>query len=89
MWLEKARSAVPGLPFLHMLLASAYGLKGEPERAAAELTEARKLTGDDRFSSIASVKAFPGGYGGYTQTIRALIDATYIVGLRKTGMPEE
>jgi adenylate cyclase len=88
-WLEKARGAVPGLPFVHMLLASAYGLKGETERAAAELAEARKLTGDDRFSSIANVKAFPGGYGGYAQKIRALIDATYIVGLRKAGMPDE
>ena len=32
---------------------------------------------------------FPGGYGGYAQKTRALIDATYIVGLRKAGMPEE
>jgi TolB-like protein/DNA-binding winged helix-turn-helix (wHTH) protein len=88
-WLEKARGAVPGLPFVHMLLAATYGLKGETERAAAELAEARKLTGDERFSSIANVKAFPGGYGGYAPKIRTLIDATYIVGLRKAGMPEE
>jgi tetratricopeptide (TPR) repeat protein len=30
--LEKARSAVPELPFVHRLLASTYGLKGETER---------------------------------------------------------
>ena len=71
------------------LLASAYGLKGETEHAAAELAEARRLRSDDRLSSIASVKAFPGGYLGLAPNIRALLDATYIAGLRKAGMPEE
>ena len=37
-------SAVP-----HAHLASAYALKGEIERAAAELAEARSLTRDNRF----------------------------------------
>ena len=89
LWLEKARSAVPELSFVHMLLVSAYGLKGETEHAAAELAEARRLRSDDRLSSIASVKAFPGGYLGLAPNIRALLDATYIAGLRKAGMPEE
>ena len=53
------------------LLASAYGLKGETEHAAAELAEARRLRSDDRLSSIASVKAFPGGYLGLAPNIRA------------------
>jgi Tfp pilus assembly protein PilF len=35
-WLEKARSANPGLPVAHAYLASAYALKGETERASAE-----------------------------------------------------
>jgi TolB-like protein len=48
-WLEKARSAVPELPFVHGLLASAYGLDGELERAASELTEAQMLSGDGHF----------------------------------------
>jgi len=56
-WLEKARSAVPAASLVHAWLASAYARKGETERAAAELAEARKLAGDDRFSSIACVKA--------------------------------
>jgi adenylate cyclase len=37
LWLEKARSAVPKLPFVHGLLASAYGLKGDTDHAAAVL----------------------------------------------------
>ena len=44
-WLEKARSATPRLPFVRAFLASAYALKGESERAAAELAEARRLSG--------------------------------------------
>ena len=88
-WLEKASGVVPELSFVHMLLASAYGLKGETEHAAAELAEARRLRGDDRLSSIASVKGFPGGYLGLAPKIRAMIDATYIAGLRKAGMPEK
>ena len=63
-WLEKARSAVPELPFVHALLASAYGLKGETERAAAELAEARRLRGEGGYSSIARVKAFSVDTGG-------------------------
>ena len=46
-WLEKARNAMPAHPIFR-LLASAYALKGETERAAAELAEARRLVGDDR-----------------------------------------
>jgi TolB-like protein/DNA-binding winged helix-turn-helix (wHTH) protein len=88
-WLEKARSAVPELPFVHALLASAYGLKGDTERAAAELAEARRLRGEGAYLSIAQVKAFSGGYGGAAPKTRALFDATYIPGLRKAGVPEE
>jgi len=39
---------------------------------------------DDRFSSIARLKAF--GYFGVPK-IRALYEATYFAGLRKAGMP--
>jgi len=52
-WLKKARSAVPARPMFHIRLAAAYGLRGEPECASAEFGEARKLVGDDRFSSLA------------------------------------
>jgi hypothetical protein len=87
-WFEKARSARLSLPFPRSRLASAYALKGETERAAAELAEARRLAGRDLFSSIARLKAFPGEWQGVPKT-RALFEHTYFAGLRKAGMPEE
>jgi len=57
LWLERARTAVPAVPAHHSRLASAYALKGDIERAAAELTEAHRLAGDDRYSSIARMRA--------------------------------
>jgi adenylate cyclase len=87
-WLEKARSVVPTVPFLHSHLASAYALRGEPERAAAELAEARRLSGGDLFSSIAHLLKAR-GWLRWVPKIRALFEATYLAGLRKAGMPEE
>jgi tetratricopeptide (TPR) repeat protein len=92
LWLEKVRSATPGLWYVHAYLASAYALKGEAERAAVELAKAKSLVGDDRFSSIARLKAI--GFLGMSEgsgvpKIRALFEATYFAGLRKAGMPEE
>jgi tetratricopeptide (TPR) repeat protein len=89
LWLEKARSAVPELPWTRGLLAAAYGVKGETERASAELAEVRRLHGGDRWSSITNMKAFAGGWGAMSPKIRALSEATYFPGLRKAGMPEE
>jgi adenylate cyclase len=85
-WLEKARSAVPAGPLVHSRLAAAYALRSETERAAAELGEARRLSTDDRFSSIARLRAV-GNLG--MSKIRPLFEATYYAGLRKAGMPEE
>jgi len=85
LWLEKARSANPLHPLIHAHLASAYALRGETERAAAELAEARKLS-DGRYSSVACLKAAQ--YFGVPK-VRALFEATYFAGLRKAGMPEE
>jgi tetratricopeptide (TPR) repeat protein len=85
-WLEKACSSSPAHPGHHALLASAYALKGETKRAAAELAEARRLCSDDRFSSISRLKAL-GSFG--LPKIRALFETTYFTGLRKAGMPEE
>jgi predicted Zn-dependent protease len=86
-WLEKARSASPTLALVHRWLASAYALKGETERAAAELAEARRLSGNGSPSSIAQAKA-PNARNFAAPVIRALYEATYIVGLRKAGVPE-
>ena len=85
-WFEKARSASPGLPYVHAHLAAAYGLKGEIERAATSLAEARRLSGDNRYSSIAALKTAV-DFG--VPKVRALFDTTYFAGLRKAGMPEE
>jgi TolB-like protein/class 3 adenylate cyclase/Tfp pilus assembly protein PilF len=85
-WLEKARSVSPAISGPHLDLASAYGLKGETERAAAELSEARRLAGEGSYSSIARMRAK--GYGGVPK-VRALAETTYFAGLRKAGMPEE
>jgi adenylate cyclase len=85
-WLEKSGSANPGRPAPHARLASAYALKGDLDRAAAELAEARRLNSDDRYSSIARVRAL-GNWG--VPKVRALFETTYLRGLRLAGMPEE
>jgi adenylate cyclase len=85
-WLQKARNGYSGHPFPHALLASAYALKGEAERASFELTEARKLRGEGSFSTIAGIKA--NAYWG-VPAIRNLFETTYLAGLRKAGIPEE
>lgn len=85
-WLKKARSEFQGHPLVHAFLASAYALKGATERAAVELAEARKHSGDDRYSTIARLMTL--GYWGVPK-VRALFEATYLAGLRKAGMPEE
>jgi hypothetical protein len=70
----------------HAYLASAYALKGEADRAASELAEARRLVRGNLYSSITSLKAtIPFG----VPKIRALFEATYLAGLRKAGVPEE
>ena len=86
--LEKACNASPGVPITRSRLAAAYALRGETGRAAAELTEARRLSGGDLFSSVAHVKSHPGVWSGVPKT-RALLEATYFAGLRKAGMPEK
>jgi tetratricopeptide (TPR) repeat protein len=85
-WLEKARTANPALPFLHLYLASAYALKGDTERGIAELHDARRLSSCDLYASITRVRALA-DYG--VPAVRALFEATYFAGLRKARMPEE
>jgi TolB-like protein/DNA-binding winged helix-turn-helix (wHTH) protein/Flp pilus assembly protein TadD len=85
-WLEKSLSANPELAFAHGHLAAAYALKGDVNRAAAELAEARRLSGDGRFTSIARLRAAR-SWG--IQKVRALYEATYFAGLRNAGLPEE
>src|SRR5262249_12117607 len=86
-WLEKTRSVMPTAPMPRSRLAAAYALKGETERAAAELAEARRLNGGELFSSIVDLKAYWGGWA--TPKTQALYETTYFAGLREAGMPEE
>ena len=82
--LEKARSENARLPFVHAWLAAAFALKGEDKRAHLELAEAQQL--GDAYASVASVKK---SNWFAKPEIRALAEATYFVGLRKAGMPEQ
>jgi TolB-like protein len=85
-WFEKARSSAPAHPEFRAFLASAHALNGSTERAAAELAQARRLVGDDRYASIARLRAL-GSWG--VPKVRALFESTYFAGLRKAGVPEE
>jgi tetratricopeptide (TPR) repeat protein len=85
-WLERARRTVPAAPAFCARLAAAYALRGATERASAQLAEARRLSRDDRHSSIARLRAV-GDWG--VPKVCALYEATYYAGLRKAGMPEE
>jgi TolB-like protein/class 3 adenylate cyclase/Tfp pilus assembly protein PilF len=85
-WIEKARNANPWLAGPHGWLASAYALKGDQTRAAIELSEARRLSGDGRFVSIARFKSLQSYGSAKTQ---ALAEETFFAGLRKAGVPDE
>jgi adenylate cyclase len=86
-WFEKARSVYVGLDYIHASLAAGYALKGETERASVALGEARRL--NDRYSSIACLKAGPRWRWLEAPKVRALVETTYFAGLRLAGMPEE
>ena len=85
-WCEKARNATPAHPQFRTFLASAYAIKGDTERAAAELAEARRRVGDDRYSSIALLRAVE-SWG--VAKVSVMVETTYFAGLRKAGVPEE
>ena len=74
-WSEKTRDANPARAFPHSALAAAFALKGETERAAAELAEARRLN-YDFYRSITGLRA------RYSEVpeIEALFEATYGAG---------
>jgi TolB-like protein/DNA-binding winged helix-turn-helix (wHTH) protein len=84
--LETARDGYPAQRTdVHACLAAAYALKGDTEHAAIELAEARRLSHDDRFSTVARLKASQ--HVG-SPKVRAQFEQTYFAGLRKAGMAE-
>jgi hypothetical protein len=72
--LTKRRARLLGV--FHAQLAPAYALKGESERAAAELAIARRLTRDDRYSSIARLQAV--GYFGVPEDPRVVRSQVFL-----------
>ena len=54
------------------------------ELAAAELAEARRLVGDDRYSSIARLRTVV-SWGAP----KDLVETIYFAGLRKAGVPDD
>jgi TolB-like protein/class 3 adenylate cyclase/Tfp pilus assembly protein PilF len=82
-WLEKANSENPRLAYVHAYLAAGYALKGDLERARAELVQAQAL--NKLYSSLASVRKS----GWYDDPkIRALAEANFFPALRRAGLPE-
>ena len=84
-WLERARSVNPRLPGPHAWLASAFMLNGNTIRAAEELAEARRLSGDRRYASIARFRRSQ----AWSPKTQALAENTFFAGLRRAGVPEE
>jgi adenylate cyclase len=86
-WLEKAQAAYaprgPGAGYwVHGWLAAAYAMKGDSERAKAELNEAWKYP---FYRSVAAIKADP----LYADPrVWTLAEPTFIAGLRAAGMPD-
>jgi TolB-like protein/Tfp pilus assembly protein PilF len=83
-WLAKANSENARLAFVHAYLAAGYALKGDTERARAELREAQGLS--KAYFNLASVEK---SHWYDNPEIRALAEATYFPGLRQAGIPEE
>jgi TolB-like protein/DNA-binding SARP family transcriptional activator len=85
-WYEKARNATPAHPEFRTLLGSAYALVGDTERAAAELAEARRLVGDERYATIARFRVI--SRWGVSE-VSGLAERTYFFGLRRAGVPDK
>jgi adenylate cyclase len=85
LWLERARNGNPRVAGPRAWLASAYALRGDLDRAHAELTAAGRLSADRRYATITANKAerWLGAASNY-----ALAEQTFFVGLRKAGAPE-
>jgi len=85
-WYEKARNATPAHPQFRTFLAACYALLGDAGRASAELAQARRLVNDERYASLAGVRAIT-CWGD--PKICAMAEQTYFAGLSKAGLPGE
>jgi TolB-like protein/Tfp pilus assembly protein PilF len=87
-WLDKARRANPGYWYIHAYLAAACGLAGHLERAATELAEARRLN-EHRWPVTIALSRERTAKNFTVAETRSLVEATFLVGLRAVGVPEE
>ena len=86
-WFEKADNENSAYPFVHTWLAAAYGHNGNLPRAAAELADARKLSGNGSPTSISAERAASASdFAPGTQT---LLETTYLSGLLQAGVSEK
>jgi tetratricopeptide (TPR) repeat protein len=87
LWFERPASPIRNTRFPTPTSLPPAPLNGETERTTAELALARMLSGDDRYTSIARLRAV----GPFrVPTIRALSEAaTYFASLRKAGMANQ
>jgi adenylate cyclase len=87
-WLTRAQSENPAYPFVSAWLAAAYGLKGDLSRAAAELAQARRLSGDGWPVSIAAERI--GAAKDFSApATREMLDDTFLAGLQRAGVPNK
>ncbi len=85
-WLEKGHTVSPRAHNPYFALAAAYGFKGERERARADLAEAQRLIGSDRYSTVARVRA---NSDLNTPAVSDGWETVILPGMRAAGMPEE
>jgi adenylate cyclase len=87
-WLEKARNVNSAFRFVAAWLAAAHSLKGDASRAAADLAQAHRLSGNGWPLSIAQERS--GSAKDFTApATRAMLETTYLAGLRQAGVPEK
>src|SRR6516225_6618551 len=80
LWFEKARGAAV-FAFPYSFLAAIYGLRGETDKAAANLAEARRQFPDGRYSSI-GLYSIPGYWG--VPRVAALFEGSISWALTRT-----
>ena len=85
-WLEKGHTVSPRAHNPYFALAAAYGFKGERDHARANLAEAQRLLGSDRYSTVARVRV---NSDLNTPAVRDRWETVYIAGMRAAGLPEE
>jgi tetratricopeptide (TPR) repeat protein len=83
-WLEKACRENSKDVLAHWTLTAAYGHAGDRDRAAAALTEARKLDANDHHATIERVRT---NWVAIRPDRR--FESIFLAGLRNAGLPEK